>query len=142
MARTARRTNLGRCPELQFLIRMAAEIGPAMAHAAEALITANYCFETAAHLLVTWGCGSCGWSAAMGMVQGIDARNARCPMCRRKLRHGHVEAASLRQRVHRLQKTMQEMLGPGFVMEQRRRPQVRFSGEEGWVERVAVEDAG
>lgn len=129
MAKAARRTNLGSSPELQLLIKLVAVAGPSMAHAAEALIAADFCFETAAHLLITWDCSSCGWSAAMGMVQGVDQANPRCPQCRRKLKEGHVESASLRQRVHRLQIRMRDILGNGFTIDKRRRGVVRFGAD-------------
>lgn len=138
MAKVSRRTNLASSPELQLLVRLASVIGPDMILAAEVLVRTNYSFESAARLLMTWNCPACPWTAPMGRAHGIDPKNPRCPRCWQELKEDHVEPASLRQRVHRLQVKWRDLLGGGYTIDQRRRAAVRFGADDNGVYRTAA----
>lgn len=150
--RATRRTILKGSPELQLILLLVAKIGVDGVVAAEALIAARFRFEAAVLLLQMWACGKCGWTTPMRLTPEAETPlrdflpdpsrstppQAKCPRCRTVLDYKAMCPATLRQRIHRIQKRVKEVLGPAFEVQKRRRAAVHYGAEESGVFRMAA----
>jgi len=150
VVREGKRTILSASPELQMLLRMLAAMGVENVAAAVALVETGFCFEAAKHLLQQWECVGCGWSGPVkgAMVGGSPLRTVGpesmempplCPRCEwQGLRARSTPSSALRQRIHRMQRKVREILGPAFDVANRRRASVGYAAEASGVYRTAV----
>lgn len=122
------------------LLKLIAAIGAENAFLAERLIMVDFSYEAASTLIVQWVCAGCRFKADLcdpEQIRGIDPHEPKCPDCQKALVEGPINPFTLRQRIHRMQRKVRDLL-PGFEVQKRRRAVVRYGAEESGVFRTAA----